>query len=120
MHALCVLWLVVDYDPTEVLMRLRDHVVAHGQQAGAALEGRLMRVEVRHGRRPEVVLALRRETIEIGRTKAAVALLPVITMRRRAVIELPPESDRMHGVYRFTGQQAVVESGFRTEWKTLR
>jgi hypothetical protein len=102
-------------------------------QAGAALEGRLMRVELRHGSRPEVVIALRWETIELGGRKSPIALLPArkladlkviterITMARRGVeIELPPESDRLHGVYHFPGRRAVVESGFRTEWKTLR
>lgn len=101
--------------------------------AGAALEGRLMRVEMRHGNRPEVVISLRWETIELGGMKAPLALLParkladlkvvterVVLARRGVEIELPPESDRLHGVYRFPGQQTVMESGFRTEWKTLR
>jgi hypothetical protein len=101
--------------------------------AGAALTGRLMRVEIRHGSRPEVVIALRWETIELQGMPAPIALLPsrkladlktvterVVLARRGVEIELPPESDRLHGVYRFPGRQVVVERGFRTEWKTLR
>ena len=42
--------------------------------AGAALEGRLMRVETRHGVSPNVVISLRWETIEIAGVKAPLSL----------------------------------------------
>lgn len=100
--------------------------------AGAALQGRLMRVEVRHGSRPEVVIALRWETIELEGIRAPIALRPDrrlkdlkigdrVGLNRRGVeIELPSPSDLLHGVYHFPGSQAVVEAGYRTEWTTVR
>lgn len=99
---------------------------------GAALEGRLMRVETRHGSRPEVLIALRWETIELNGIKAPIALRPdrrladlkigdrVALARRGVEIELPPPSDLLHGLYHFPGHQVVVESGFRTQWTTVR
>jgi hypothetical protein len=100
--------------------------------AGTALEGRLMRVELRHGSRPQVVMALRWETIEVDGIRAPIALLPKrsiadlkigdrVGLNRRGVeIELPPASDSLHGVYRFPGREVVVEAGYRTEWTTVR
>jgi hypothetical protein len=100
--------------------------------AGAALEGRLMRVEQRHGSRPEVVITLRWETIDLEGRKSPIFLRPDRRMadlrigdriglaRRGIEIELPPPSDLLHGLYRFPGREAVVESGFRTEWTTVR
>jgi hypothetical protein len=107
--------------------------IGNAVAAGTTLEGRLMRVELRHGSRPEVVITLRWETIEIGGTKAPIFLRPdrrisnlkalnerVGLARRGIEIELPPPGDLLHGVYHFPGQQVVVESGFRTEWTTVR
>lgn len=100
--------------------------------AGAGLEGRLMRVETRHGSRPEVVIALRWETIEMNGAMRPITLLPNrrlgdlkiaerVGIRRRGVeIELPAASDTRHGVYHFPGHDVVVESGFRTEWTTAQ
>jgi hypothetical protein len=100
--------------------------------AGAALEGRLMRVEARHGARPEVVIALRWETIEVDGMKSPVFLRPDRRLkdlrigdraglnRRGVEIELPPPSDLLHGFYHFPGRQVVVEAGYRTEWTTVR
>jgi hypothetical protein len=100
--------------------------------AGTPLEGRLMRVETRHGSRPEVVIALRWETIEIDGVEAPVALRPdrrikdlrigdrVGLGRRGIEIELPAASDTLHGVYHFPGREVVVEAGYRTEWTVAR
>jgi hypothetical protein len=91
---------------------------------GAPAEGRLMRVEIRHGSKPEAVLSLRWETLD-GRP---VALLPrrkladirtIAGLPRRGVeIELPPASDARYGVYHFAGEHVSVMAGFRTEWTT--
>jgi hypothetical protein len=97
---------------------------------GARLGGRLMRVEIRHGKRPESVLSIRWENIEIDGERKAVTLLPNRrvdlkvsdgTLRQRGVeIELPPVSDVWYGVYRFPGEHVAVYAGYRTEWVTLR
>ncbi len=97
---------------------------------GALLEGRLMRVEVRHGKGAETVVSLRWETLELHGEKLRIALLPSrkitdlkigerVGLRQRGVeIELPAASDTRHGVYRFPGEHAVIEGGYRTEWST--
>jgi hypothetical protein len=98
---------------------------------GAALGGRLMRVEIRHGKHPESVLSIRWETIEIGGERKAVILLPnrrvgglkVLegTLKQRGIqIELPPVSDERYGVYYFPGEHVAVYAGYRTEWVTAR
>lgn len=98
---------------------------------GAALDGRLMRVEIRHDKHPESALSLRWETIEIDGVRKPIELLPnrragaVKTiaggLRQRGVeIELPPESDMRYGVYRFPGEHIAVHPGLRTEWTTAR
>jgi hypothetical protein len=137
--------LPVTVDLTSVIHSARAAAgdVIHGRLAkpigtavpvGAMLEGRLMRVEQRHGSRPEVMIALRWETIEVNGIKGPIALRPdrrlkddlkslnerVGLARRGVEIELPPPSDLLHGVYHFPGKQVVVESGFRTEWTTVR
>jgi hypothetical protein len=97
---------------------------------GAAVEGRLMRVEIRHTRKPEAVLSLRWETVAIAGERKAIALLPnrhverlkdagFDLLRRRGVeIELPPASDVQYGVYHFAGDHVAIYPGFRTEWTT--
>jgi hypothetical protein len=112
-----------------LLQPIRDQAGAVLAPAGAALEGRLMRLETRHGRSPETVVSLRWETLEIGGTKVALSLLPkrktadlktpATGVRQRGIeIELPAPSDVRHGVYHFPGEHPVVESGYRTEWTT--
>jgi hypothetical protein len=97
---------------------------------GALAVGRLMRVEVRHGRTPETVLTLRWETLDQRGAAAAVALLPARTMieklrgsglpLRGIEIELPAAADVGYGVYHFKGEHVSVAAGFRTEWTTGR
>ena len=91
-----------------------------------------MRVETRHGASPNVVISLRWETIEIGGVKAPLSLRPnrrladttisdrTVLGRRRVDIELPPAGDTAHGFYYFPGREVVVDTGFRTEWTTVR
>jgi len=98
---------------------------------GAVLHGRLMRVEIRHGKRPESVLSIRWETVEMGDARKAISLLPNRrigdlkavpgVLRQRGIqIELPPTSDVEYGVYHFPGEHVALYAGFRTEWVTLR
>ena len=84
-----------------------------------------MRVEVRHGSKPEAVLSFRWETIG----DVPMSLLPhrrisdirVPGLQRRGIeIELPPVSDARYGVFHFPGEHVAVYSGFRTEWLTAR
>jgi hypothetical protein len=94
-----------------------------GTPAGATVEGRLMRVELRHGARPQVTISLRWETIDGNGARAPLALVPrTATLPRggRVEIVLPAVSDARYGVYHFPGAQAVMEAGFRTEWTTAR
>lgn len=98
---------------------------------GARLEGRLMRVETRYSKSPEVVIALRWEMVEAGGTPSPVWLAPsrrlntLKTIAEGAVrtrgieIELPPPNEGRYGIYRFPGEQPVVPGGFRTEWLTI-
>jgi hypothetical protein len=98
---------------------------------GAAVRGRLMRVEIRHGKKPESVLSIRWETVEIDGVRKTIALLPNRrvsalkvaegVLRQRGIeIELPPVTDVGYGVYHFPGEHVALYAGFRTEWVTLR
>ena len=99
--------------------------------AGALVEGRLMRVETRHAR-PELIVALRWETLEINGVKAPFSAKPNRRvedlktggrggLRQRGMeIELPLPSESRYGVYHFPGEKAVVNSGFRSEWVTAQ
>lgn len=105
--------------------------------AGTRVNGRLMRVEVRHPS-PQVTIALRWETMEWKGQTLPIALDPdhkaksgsniqlgglasLANLKRRPVeFELPLPGEERFGIYRFTGQHALVESGLRTEWLTAQ
>jgi len=95
---------------------------------GAKVEGRLMRVEVRHSSADERTIVLRWETMELGgfkvplelnpsRRKAELQPVPRGTLRMR--VYLPRPNEERYGVYRFPGQMTELEGGFRTEWVTV-
>ncbi len=98
---------------------------------GAAVEGRLMRVETRHSRGGEITISLRWETLEVKGAKMPLAMVPRRRLddlktgapgglRTRGIeIELPLPGESRYGVYHFPRDQAIVESGFRTEWTTV-
>jgi hypothetical protein len=98
---------------------------------GAAVEGRLIRVEVHHSRPTEFTIALRWETIELNGVKLPLSLRPnrrvnvreatTGLLRTRGVeIELPLPGEERYQVYRFPGSRVVLYGGFRTEWLTDR
>src|SRR5262249_12128207 len=85
---------------------------------GAALEGRLMRVEVHHPKPTEFTLTLRWETIELDGAKRTIVLLPNRKvnikeatrglLRPRGVeIELPLPGEERYQVYHFPGNRVV-------------
>jgi hypothetical protein len=99
---------------------------------GAAVRGRLMRVETAFGRRTERTVALRWETVQVGGVMAPLSLLPNrrpadlktgvgnVLRTRGMEIELPLPSENRYGVFHFSAERAVLESGFRSEWVTAQ
>jgi hypothetical protein len=100
---------------------------------GTAVQGRLMRVEALYAARPQVTVALRWETVQVGGAMVPFFLLPnrravanVKTggsgaLRRRGMeFELPLPGEGQYGVFHLPGQRAVLESGFRSEWVTAK
>jgi hypothetical protein len=103
---------------------------------GAAVRGRLMRVEVQHSQRKERTVVLRWETIRAGTTWTPLVLRPNRStggqtgnrrpaagdgLRRRGVqIVLPLPSESRYAVFRLPGTSAALESGTLSEWVTDR
>ncbi len=99
---------------------------------GAAVHGRLMRVETAYGRRTERTVALRWETVQVGGVMAPLSLLPNrrpaqlrtgagnVLRTRGMEIELPLPSESRYGVFHFSAERAMLESGFRSEWVTAQ
>ncbi len=96
---------------------------------GTLVEGRLMRVETRYDLRSALTVALRWESLRLnGDAIIPLALIPVRrvsapqpagALRRRGIpIDLPLPSESKYGVFRFSGTNAVVESGFQSDWLT--
>jgi hypothetical protein len=104
---------------------------------GTPVTGRLMRVEVRHPS-PQVTIALRWETIGVGGQELPVALTPrrpvkpgseiqlggvaaIAGLKRRGVeFELPLPGEERFGIYHFSGDHVLVESGLKTGWVTAK
>jgi hypothetical protein len=120
---------------------------AHGTTLvpeGAVLEGRLMRVETHHATALEgrlmgshnatsqgITIALRWETLAINGAKVPLSLRPSRRLgdsdaaaaatglhSRGMEIDLPKPNESRYGVYHFSGERRVVQSGFRTKWST--
>jgi hypothetical protein len=116
---------------TEPILDLEKKIIL--VPAGAALEGRLMRVETRYGHPNEQGIALRWETLERNgvqtpislepdwrtsvskATKAAGALKP-----RGQAIELPRKDETGYAPYHFAGNHIVVQGGLVSRWFTSR
>ena len=104
--------------------------------SGAAVTGRLMRVEVRHPS-PQVSIALRWETVELNGHDVPLALSPNRTVkrdsdfqfgglaanstlkRRGAEFELPLPGEERYAIFHFPRAHYVVDRGLRTEWVTM-
>ena len=99
---------------------------------GATVQGRLMRVETAYGQRAEHTVSLRWETVQVGGVMAPLTLLPNrrpadlktgvgnVLRRRGMEIELPLPSESRYGVFHFSAERAMLESGFRSEWFTAQ
>jgi hypothetical protein len=99
--------------------------------AGAALVGRLMRVETRWGPPAEITFVLRWETVDVEGTPKRIGLRPnrqvqITRATRDALqgrgveIELPFPGEERYGINRVAGEQGVLESGLRSEWITTK
>ncbi|SPE39164.1 conserved exported hypothetical protein [Candidatus Sulfopaludibacter sp. SbA3] len=99
---------------------------------GAALEGRLMRVETRYGHPNDVSIALRWETLEVDGVKAPFTIVPdwqtrAQTIRRPGelpqrpmVFELPRPGEGRYATLHFSSEHVVVNSGVRSPWFTSK
>jgi hypothetical protein len=99
--------------------------------AGAAMMGRLMRVQTLWGPPAETTFALRWETVEVNGAPVAIDLKPrsrvQVTVasrdglqQRGVEIQLPLPGEERYGSYHASGQQGVLATGFRSEWVTAR
>jgi hypothetical protein len=99
---------------------------------GAAVRGRLMRVETGYARGIEHTVALRWDAVEVGGAMEPLSLLPNRRpadlrtgarngLRSRGMeIELPLPGEGRYGVFHLPGGRDVLESGFKTEWYTAK
>lgn len=99
---------------------------------GAAVTGRLMRVEVRRAAPQQVTIALRWETVELDGIATPLYLTPnrqnkpamqlggvagLAGLKRRGTeFELPLPGEEKYAVFHFSGERRVVDGGLRTEW----
>jgi hypothetical protein len=102
--------------------------------AGTPVQGRLMRLETDYLEHAEHTVVLRWETIEIAGARVPFSLMtkrqpPKATeigregnmLRKRLTgFELPRPGETRYGIYTFPGAATKVDSGFRTEWFTLK
>jgi hypothetical protein len=98
---------------------------------GAAMVGRLMRVETRWGPPAESTFALRWETVEVDGTPTPIELRPSHRVQptratrgglqqRGIEIELPLPGEERYQIYHVSGEHGALDSGFRTEWVTAK
>ncbi|HWC99674.1 MAG TPA: hypothetical protein VG456_23095 [Candidatus Sulfopaludibacter sp.] len=99
---------------------------------GAAVEGRLMRVEKRYAHPNEVTIVLRWETLEVNGVKTPLQLLPDRLTASRMVrssdqlqqrgmaITLPRFDESRYAAFHFQGENVVVRDGLRSLWLTAR
>ena len=99
--------------------------------AGAAMVGRLMRVETRWGPPAEITFALRWETVEVDGTLTPIELKPSHRVQptratrgglqqRGIEIELPLPGEERYQIYHVSGEHGALDSGFRSEWVTAK
>jgi len=99
--------------------------------AGAAVLGRLMRVETLHGKPGETTIVLRWETLERNGVKMPFSLTPnrrignqaipgTGELQRRATqFVLPRPGEEGYAAFKFSGEHLVVQSPLRTQWITM-
>jgi hypothetical protein len=100
---------------------------------GSTLEGRLMRVETRYGHPNHMIVLLRWETIAVNGVRSAFSIAPGWLAARQDIADpigaakpriwaypvLKP-SESHYGVFFFSGENVVMQSGLRTQWFTAQ
>lgn len=97
--------------------------------AGAPILGRLMRVETDWGPPAQVTFAFRWETVEVDGTAIPISLTPYHRVqvqpasrgglqRRGIEIQLPLPGEERYYIHQMRGEQAVLQTGSRSEWIT--
>jgi hypothetical protein len=95
---------------------------------GSIVQGRLLRVENIRLPKAAVVLVLQLESIEIDHAKAPIAAIRDWTLARPQTtskgkkgvsIILPPRGAPHSAVFTFDGEHVMVDTGFRTDWRTV-
>jgi hypothetical protein len=95
---------------------------------GSIVQGRLLRVENIRIPKAEVVLIVQLESIEVDHAKAPLSAVRDWTLKRPQTgskgkqgvnIILPPRSAPHSAVFTFDGEHVTVNTGFRSEWRTV-
>jgi len=96
-------------------------------RAGSLVKGRLLCVENIRYPRPEVLIVIEPEVLEVNGHAASLMAVadwthPVINLavaRKKGVqIMLPLPGEEHTGVFVFSGDHVVINKGFRTDWRT--
>jgi hypothetical protein len=99
---------------------------------GAAVAGRLMRVETRYGLPKEVTIALRWDTLDVNGVKTPIAIIPAWEKLSRKserpahpgqqvkVFDLPMRGEDRYGTFYFYGENVVMASGQLSKWLTSK
>ena len=115
-----------------LLKPIRDQRQKTVVPEGAAVQGRLMRVETGFARGIDHTVALRWEAVQVGGAMEPLSLLPNRRpgdlrtgagngLRSRGMeIELPLPGEGRYGVFHLPGGRDVLESGVRAEWFTAK
>jgi hypothetical protein len=96
-------------------------------QVGSLVKGHLLRIERHHLAPPFTVVVMKPERVEVGNTVLSLAAMRdwsrELAQSRRGKagpeISLPLPSEKNVGVFRFTGDTAIVPRGFRTDWRAV-
>jgi hypothetical protein len=95
--------------------------------AGSPVKGRLLCVENIRFPRPEVLVILEPEVLEINGHEAPLIAMPdwthpVVNLaeagKKGVQIMLPLPGEEHTGVFVFSGEHVVINKGFRTDWRT--
>ena len=89
------------------------------------MEGRILRVEVHHPPKEQLLIVLRPESVEVRGARIALSAVQdlhrFVAARRknpRVEILLPFAWETNAAILRFDGPGATVPKGFLTEWRT--
>jgi hypothetical protein len=101
---------------------LRDYRRQLIAPKGAAVKGRILRVDTAYRPSRVVIVVVRPDSVEVkGAEVQLVAVRDVMgraARSRRVVIPLPLPEETHAGVFRFEGDRFTRKAGFRSDWKT--